>query len=143
MEIRRIRLDEAPAIAEIYASEYARGAAARPIEDWLANCALSPKAFCLLAEEDREIVGFVIASVIESPVMPGQGAELEELHVRVRGREAEIGRALAEAAMSRVLRRGSWTVRVDVDPDAPAWTRELYRSLGFVHDADRFSLYHE
>ena len=141
MEIRRIRLDEAELVARIYATEYAPGIDARPIVDWLSNCALHPKALCLLAEDEGQLVGFVIASQTDSPVMPGSAGEIEELHVRVDDRRGEVARALAEAAVSRLARRGVWMIRVDVDRDAAEWLRAAYSATGFGHDADRWSRY--
>jgi ribosomal protein S18 acetylase RimI-like enzyme len=143
MEIRRIRLDEAELVARIYTTEYAPGAKLDPIVTWLQNCALHPTAFCLVAEEDGEITGFVIASQTTSEVMPGQGGEVEELHVRDRSRRDELGRRLVEDAIALLVRRGSWVVVVDVDRDAPDEERALWRSLGFEHHIDRFALYHD
>ena len=143
MEIRRIRLDEAELVARIYATEYAPGVEVGRIVPWLQNCALHPRAFCLVAAEDGEIAGFVIASQMTSEVQPGEGGELVELHVRDPRRRDEVGRALVETAIASLVRRGSWVVLVSVDRDAPDEERTFWRSLGFEHHVDRFALYHD
>jgi hypothetical protein len=138
--IRRIRLDEVDAVADLYVHEYARelGEDGKPpLVAWLQNCALHPKAFCLIAEEAGAITGFVIASLRESYVQPGIAGELDELWARD-GNEREWSE-LAGEAIARLRRLGARSIRCDVASDeshAP-----LLERLGFEADAVRYSLY--
>jgi hypothetical protein len=138
--IRRIRLDEVEAVADLYVHQYASEldeGGKPPIVVWLQNCALHPNAFCLVAETDGEISGFVIASVHESAVLPCRAGELEELWVQ--GGDEGLWTDLAREAIVRLRWLGARTVRFDVatgEIHAP-----LLERLGFEGDAVRYSLY--
>jgi hypothetical protein len=138
--IRRIRLDEVDAVSDLYVHHYARGLGEDgkpPILVWLQNCALHPKAFCLVAEEDGAITGFVIASLRESHVMPGIAGELDELWAR--DGSGSAWSELAQEAIARFRRLGARTIRCDLASDerhAP-----LLERLGFEAEAVRYSLH--
>jgi L-amino acid N-acyltransferase YncA len=138
--IRRIRLDDVEAVADLYVHEYARDAGElgkAPISVWLNNSALHPKAFCLVAEEASAITGFVIASLRESPVLPGMAGELDELWTR--DDDGYVAAQLVSEAIARLRRLGASTVRADVASQqrhGPVLER-----LGFEADTVRYSLY--
>ncbi len=139
--IRRIRLDEVGAVSDLYVHEYAHelGDSGKPaIEVWLQNCALHPKAFCLIAEEADAITGFVIASLRESHVMPGLAGELYELWAR--NGDEPCRSALAREAIARLRALGARTIRFDSSDETHA---PLFEGLGFKADSVRYSLYDE
>lgn len=141
--IRRIRFDEASHVAVVYAHEYAPELSDKgkpPIVMWLQNCALHPHAFCLVAEEEGEIAGFVIAALTSSPVMPFHAGEVEELYVREADRGRGLGRALLEEAVARLRRDGARTVLAKAAPDEPEG-KAFLEHLGFGPHAAVFALY--
>jgi GNAT superfamily N-acetyltransferase len=89
----------------------------------------TPQAFCLVAEDDGDIVGFAIWFVSFSTWLGRHGLYLEDLFVRPAVRGRGHGRALlarlAEIAVERGYGRLEWAV-LDWNLDAQGF----YRSLG-------------
>jgi predicted N-acetyltransferase YhbS len=148
VNIRWIREHEAAAVAQLWfdrsgedpdpanrLQEYSR----EPIERHLRLDAIHPQAFCLVAEDDGRLVGFLTAALLSHPTMQGSAGELEELYVMPAARRQGVGTALVRRAVEELRRRGARTVRVLADiEDAghPFWA-----SVEFANDGTRFSLY--
>jgi GNAT superfamily N-acetyltransferase len=88
-----------------------------------------PRVHCLVAEQDRDVVGFAVYFVNFSTWLGTHGIYLEDLFVRPSARGAGHGRALltelARIAVERGYGRVEWAV-LDWNVDAQGF----YRSLG-------------
>jgi hypothetical protein len=148
--IRRIRIEEAPAVRELYRRSVLEAAERHPedrigvSDDGLGNLethfrlgAVHDDVITLVADEDGDLVGFVLAEVVRGRSLPGVVGEVAELWTRPgdEGLRAELAR---EAV--RLLRdRGAGPIFHTDDAKHPE--REPWESLGFEADVVRFSLY--
>jgi len=87
-----------------------------------------PRSFCLVAEVDGTVVGF-----IEHPVSPGIHAEIEELKVDRAHRRKGLGRALVMEALRYIDNAAVRMIRVHVANDNLAAVR-LFESTRFEQD---------
>jgi GNAT superfamily N-acetyltransferase len=89
----------------------------------------APAAFCHVAEEDGEVVGFALWFRNFSTWLGRHGIYLEDLYVRPSHRGHGLGRALLETLTAIAAERGygrvEWAV---LDWNEPA--QAFYRSLG-------------
>ena len=149
-EIRRIRVDEAPVVRELYRAFVQELAARHPgdnigiSEQGLSNLetkfrlgAVHEDEATFVAEEDGAVVGFVTASVTRGRALPGVAGEIETPWSSAGGSDLE--RRLAEAAVEWLSERGARVIVHIADAAHPE--RELWERLGFEADVLRFSLY--
>ncbi len=78
----------------------------------LRKYAAHPQAFCLVAEAESGLVGFLTAHTASHPVLEGLVGEIEELYVQPQVRRAGIGSALVQQAVVVLRQYGTGTVRV-------------------------------
>jgi len=97
-------------------------------------------AFCLVAEEQGQLVGFVTACLLAHPVMEGQIGEIEELYVRPHTRRHGIGAALVNQAVALQRQQGASPIRTHVCADSPL-AKSFWQHLGWEHCLTVFSLY--
>jgi predicted N-acetyltransferase YhbS len=148
--IRRMRVEEAPAVRELYRQALLEDADRHPddrvgiSEQGLDNLethfrvgAVHEDVITLVAEENEELVAFVLAEVTRGRSLPGVAGEVAELWVRAGG-EGLRGELVREAV--RMLReRGAGPIFHSDDARHPE--REPWERLGFVPDVVRYSLY--
>jgi GNAT superfamily N-acetyltransferase len=100
-------------------------------------------AFCLVAVDGGEIVGFVNGRVdVEDGLLPGQGGRIDSLYVVPSLRGKGISRALAEAAITWLRERDAHTIRYLSCADATD-DHQFWKSLGFEPDMVCLSSYRE
>lgn len=96
--------------------------------------------FCLVSEEQDGLVGFLTARAASHPLMQGLVGEIEELFVQPHHRRSGIGTELVNHAVSILRQQGASPLRVLACAESPT-AREFWRSLGWEHDLDAYSLY--
>ena len=84
VDIRRIEANEAQAVLALWneAADNSLTPEGRArILRYLEVCASHSEHFCLVAQTDGQLIGFVIAHTSSHPVFPGLGGEIDELYV--------------------------------------------------------------
>ena len=122
--------------ADLSASEAAGVLAA------LRKYALHPGAFCLVAEAESGLVGFLTAHTASHPVLEGLVGEIEELYVRPQARCAGIGSALVHQAVARLRQHGAGTMRVHACAESEV-ARAFWQGMGWEQDLVVYSHYEE
>src|SRR5688572_3717559 len=105
--------------------------AERAVRRNLAATIDNPSAFCLVAEDEGAVHGFVTAALLSHPVMPGRSAEIEELKVDRDHRGRGLGRELLREALRWIHNAGVGRVRVHIAPDEIT-AAALFREVGFA-----------
>lgn len=152
--IRRVRVEDAPRVRELYRAAVQEAAERYPedrigiSENGLSNLetqfrlgAVHEDEATFVAEEDGDLVGFVTAAVTRGRALPGVAGEIEELWVQPGVRRAELERRLAETTLAWLRDRGARAIFHTDDATHPQ--REPWQTLGFEADVIRFSLYDE
>ena len=99
-----------------------------------------PRRMCFVAEQDKEVVGFVVISIV-GVAGPGDGvAEMESVAVREAGRTQGVGRSLCVQAILWAQTIGAASMQLEVRSASVA-AMALYRSLGFVEQGRRSGYY--
>ena len=151
--IRRIRVEEAPAVRELY-REMTKELAARYPEDRIAISqqglsnlethfrlgAVHDDVVTLVAEQEGNLVGFALAELTRGRSLPGVAGEVAELWTRP-GTDETVRADLAREAVRVLRERGAGPIFHTDDAARPE--REPWLSLGFEPDVVRFSLYPE
>lgn len=91
---------------------------------------------CFVAEQDEEVVGFLVLGVLSGV------AELESLAVREEARRCGVGRSLCLQAMLWARTMGAESMELEVRSASVAAVK-LYQSLGFVEEGRRKGYYRE
>jgi GNAT superfamily N-acetyltransferase len=151
MEIRRIRESEGETVGGLWDRMCREAVDGGPLTErgrrnlsrMLAMSAWHRDAFCLVAADGTEIVGFVNGRVtIEDGLLPGILGEIDSLYVVPERRGHGTSRALAEAAVAWLRQRGAHTIRhlscADATDDHRFW-----RGLGFQPDMVCLSRYQD
>lgn len=147
-EIRRIRAGEAAVVTDLW-DEMARSAddggplserGRRNITAMLAAAADHEEVFCLVAENDGELIAFTVGRTVRDPLLPGVGGEIEEFYVTPPARASGLSRALADAAMEQLRAMGAGIIWHHVCRDDNA-AQGFWQHLGFEGDTIRFALY--
>jgi ribosomal-protein-alanine N-acetyltransferase len=89
-----------------------------------------PQRVCLVAEQEGEIIGFIVISVLS-----GEG-------LRVCGNRRGVGRSLCLQAMLQAQTMGAQSMQLEVRSASVA-ALALYRSLGFVEQGRRTRYYRD
>lgn len=90
-------------------------------------------AFCLVAEDEGEVRGFVTVGFTSHPVMPGRAADVEELKVDRDHRGRGLGRELLQEAVRWIHNAGLSQIRAHISEDQRS-AAKLFRELGFRED---------
>lgn len=96
----------------------------------------SPQRQCFVAEQDDEVVGFVVLGILSSV------AELESIAVRENARRRGVGCSLCHQAMLWAQTMGAESMELEVRSVSLAAVA-LYQSLGFVEEGRRKGYYRE
>ncbi|MDQ3788326.1 MAG: GNAT family N-acetyltransferase [Actinomycetota bacterium] len=151
MNIRRIRDGEGDLVGHLWdrmCREIPDGGpltddGRRRIARMLDACAWHRDAFCLVATDDTDIVGFVNGRVdVEEGLLPGALGMIDSLYVVPEYRHAGVSTALARAAIAWLRQQGASTIRYLSCADATDDHR-FWRSLGFVSDMVCLSSYQD
>jgi GNAT superfamily N-acetyltransferase len=149
MEIRRIRDGEGETAGHLWdrmCQEIPDGGplteqGRRNLSRMLDVSAWHRDAFCLVAVDGAEIVGFVNGRVdVEDALLPGMSGQIDSLYVVPTLRGKGISRALAEAAVEWLRERGAHTIRYLSCADAIE-DHGFWQSLGFEPDMVCLSSY--
>ena len=108
----------------------------------LRKYAAHPEAFCLLAEAESGLVGFLTAHTASHPVLEGLVGEIEELYVLPNARRSGIGAALVQQAAAMLRQQGAGTLRVHACAESPV-ARGFWQGLGWEQDLVVYSRYGE
>ena len=106
----------------------------------LRRYAAHPQAFCLVAEAESGLVGFLTACIDSHPVLEGLSGEIEELYVQPQSRRTGIGSALVLQAAAMLRQQGAETLRVLACTESPV-ARAFWLGLGWEQDLVVYSLY--
>jgi GNAT superfamily N-acetyltransferase len=149
MEIREIQQSEGETVGGLWDRMCRETEDGGPLTDqgrrnlsrMLAMSAWHRDAFCLVAVDGVQLVGFVNGRVsIGDGLLPGVAGEIDSLYVVPEQRGQGISRALAEAAVTWLRDQGARTIRylscVDATDDHRFW-----QGLGFRSDMVCLSLY--
>ena len=109
--------------------------ARRRVADNLERTVDHPDAFCLVAEREAQVVGFVTASIGTHPVMPGRTGEIEEIHVHREFRRQRIGSDLLIDAIRWFEGIGISHVRLIYANDQVKTLKPFFESLSFECDS--------
>lgn len=151
MEIRRIGDTEGDPVAALWDRMCREtpdggpltGPGRRHLSRMLAVSAFHRDAFCLVAVDGDEIVGFANGRTdTEDGLLPGVIGHVDSLYVVPERRREGISRALAEAAVAHLRTQGAHTIRYLSCADAHDDHR-FWQGLGFVPDMVCLSLYRE
>jgi hypothetical protein len=147
-EIRRIRVDEASIVRELYRGAVDELAKSYPedrigiSDQGLSNLetqfrlgAAHEDEATFVADEGGELVGFVTASISRGRALPGAVGEIHELSAS----DGDHERRLAETAIRWLSEQGARAIFHTEDAVHPQ--REPWESLGFEVDVLRFSRY--
>jgi len=146
--IRDMNRDEAEAVLGLWRRHCREAFGGRDLTDDEAASTLttltripeSDQAFCLVAQDGGELVGFAMGHVMGHPVMRGLAGELEDAYVVPEARRRGIGRVLVGRAVAWLRSHGAGTIRVHICADNTA-TQEAFRRMGWENDFATFSLY--
>lgn len=117
------------------------GQGRRNLSRMLAMSAWHRDAFCLVTVEDGEVFGFVNGRIsIGDGLLPGLLGEIDSLYVVPERRGEGISRALAEAAVKRLLEQGADTIR-HLSCIGAVDEHRFWQGLGFEPDMVCLSLY--
>ena len=143
MQIRRLREEEAEAVLAMWkeaADDSLDDEGAANILRHLQQCASHGDAFCLVAEEEGALLGFLTASAIIHPSWQWPMGEIEELYVRQAMRRRGIGRLLVEHAISELLQRGVGRIDAKVEYEDPQ-ALAFWRNTGWKNLFTTFTFY--
>jgi GNAT superfamily N-acetyltransferase len=149
VEIRRIRDGEGTAVGQLWDRMCREVPDGGPLTErgrlnlsrMLDVSAWHRDAFCLVAVDGGEVVGFVNGRVdVEDGLLPGQGGQIDSLYVVTSLRGKGVSRALAEAAIVWLRDRGAHTIRHLSCADATD-DHQFWQSLGFEPDMVCLSSY--
>mgnify|MGYP001143178690 FL=1 len=113
-QIRKMRLTEAAQVLELW-NENCLEAAQRSLSAdestsvliALGQYAAHPQAFCLVAEVNGELAGFLTSHLSSHPILEGLVGEIEELFVQPQVRRSDIGSALVREAVNLLRQQGA------------------------------------
>jgi ribosomal protein S18 acetylase RimI-like enzyme len=106
----------------------------------LQQYASHPQAFCLVAQADGELVGFLTAYLSSHPILEGMVGEIEELYVQPQVRCTGMGSALVREAVNLLRQQGAGTIRVHACAESPL-ARAFWSRLGWEQDLVVYSHY--
>lgn len=152
IEIRRIRVDEAPAVRELARAAIEELAQRFPadrigiseqglssLETQFRLGAVHEDEVTHVAVAGDQIVGFVSASVMRGRATPGVAGVIDWFWVRPSFARDGVELRLAEAVVVWLRQRGAGPIFKTEDADHPE--REPWVTLGFRADVIRLSLY--
>jgi ribosomal-protein-alanine N-acetyltransferase len=98
------------------------------------------RRMCFVAEQEDEIAGFVVISVLSGSGVGDGVAEMESLAVREDARKRGVGRSLCLQAMLWAQTMGAGSMQLEVRSASVA-AMALYRSLSFLEQGRRSGYY--
>lgn len=149
MEIRDIHQCEGTIVSDLWDRMCRETEGGGPLTDqgrqnlsrMLAMSAWHRDAFCLVAADGIELVGFVNGRVSDGDgLLPGLLGEIDSLYVVPERRGEGISRALADAAVKRLKRQGADTIR-HLSCRGALDDHRFWQGLGFEPDMVCLSLY--
>lgn len=149
VEIRRIRRHEGALVAGLWDRMCREDPDGAPLTEWgrqnlalmLEVAAWHRDAFCLVALDGEEIVGFVNGRVaVDDGLLPGCGGEIESVWVDPAARDTGVSSQLARAAVRWLRDREAGSIRTLVCADN-AQAQRFWAELGFTADMVCLSLY--
>jgi GNAT superfamily N-acetyltransferase len=108
----------------------------------LQRYAVHPDVFCLVAEDQGRLVGFLTACAQSHPVIEGKTGEIEELYVQPEARLKGIGCELVKEAAGLLRGQGALPIRIHACVESPV-ARGFWQHLGWEQDLVTFSLYEQ
>lgn len=147
-QIRRILKDEANMVLLLWNENCLEAAGQSLLNNELSNVekrliryASHSNAFCFVAEEKNEFIGFVTACLISHPVMEeGLSGEIEELYVLPKMRRSGVGSELVKCAVNSMRTRGASIIRTQVSMESQL-AQKFWQNLGWENDMTIFSFY--
>ena len=99
-------------------------------------------AFCFVAEEEGELVGFVLAHIARHPIYEDSSGvgEVGEFYVQPASRPNGVGSRLAEQIVAVMRERGVAVIHAHGSMDSPA-LQDFWAGLGWYKDTVMFSWY--
>src|SRR5882757_3263620 len=120
MEIRRIHQSEGDTVGDLWDRMCREAEDGGPLSErghrnlsrMLAMSAWHRDAFCLVAVDGVQVIGFVNGRTgVGDGLLPGVGGEIDSLYVVPEERDRGISRALAEGAVGWLREEGAHTIR--------------------------------
>lgn len=150
MEVRRIREEEAEAVAALWSDMNASvedggpltAQGHRRIANMLAATAWHRQECCFVACDGTQVVGFIIATLHDgSGLLPELVGEIRECFVVPAARGRGVSRSLAQSALGWLRQHGADPIHKRVCVDAQE-TQGFWRTLGFDLDMVCLSRYY-
>ena len=146
-QIRKMRLIEAAQVLTLW-NENCLEAAQRSLSAdestsvliALGQYAAHPQAFCLVAEVNGELAGFLTSHLSSHPILEGLVGEIDELFVLPVMRQHGIGASLVQQAISLLRQAGAGTIRANVCAGSSV-ARAFWAHLGWDQDMVVYSQY--
>ena len=136
MVVRPATYEDAESVFEMlgdFATSYVPERAA--FDRWYPGIVARQEGELLVAEDDRGVVGYILAADMPTLFANGPVTELLELYVRPSSRGGGIGRSLVGSAVRGASQRGA------VEVTAPTRrARDFYLALGFESTAEYFKI---
>ena len=107
----------------------------------LAKYTTHPQAFCLVAEADGELVGFLTVHHTSHPILEGVAGEIEELYVQPQMRRRGIGSTLVQQAVSLLRQQDASPIRVHACAESLV-ARAFWQHIGWEQDLVVYAIYH-
>ena len=111
---------------------------------WFSRYPGNMMAPALVAEDDDQIVGYILCALIKHPVMPGTAASIDEICVAASHRKHGIGRRLFAELRTRLIASVTDLSAIRAQFDREDETAEAFwTALGFEHHLLEYTDYLE
>jgi len=96
--------------------------------------------YCIVAEEENELVGFITAYLTSHPILRGLSGEIEEIYVTPHRRRSGLGLELVKYVVSLMQTKGITVIRTKVSVKSQL-AKKFWKNLSWENDMTIFSLY--